>query len=106
MKRASNTTRSDNGRFQKPFIDISKYFNRKYTFKYENNVPKAAFSVEKWSIPSLQDKKKQLNEVKGLLNDFPLTEWSKHTKFRDPSSFIMRNLKQQFDPELLTQVHP
>lgn len=107
MKRSNNFKYNDNrNRFQKPFIDITKYFNRKYSFELQNawQVPSTAFSTKKWSISSLQEKKKKLNQVKEQLNPFPLQEWSKHTKHREPSSFVMRNLKQQADPELLTQV--
>lgn len=90
----------------KPFIDINKYFNKKFTFHWKNDwqLPTKAFIAKKWSISSLQDKKRKLNEVKSQLNVFPLPEWSKYTKQRDPSSFIMGYLKQQFKPELLTQV--
>lgn len=105
MKRANNCTENDNTKFQRPYIDINKYFNKKYKFKQSGSweVPHSAFKSEKWFIPTLQDKKKQLNEVKGRLNSFPLDEWSKHTKHRDPSSFIIKYLRH-FNPELLTQV--
>lgn len=88
------------------YIDVNKYFNKKYTFHYDDKwqLPKRAFMVNKWSVPSLQDKKVKLNGVKGQLNGFPLLEWSNYTKQRDPSGFIIKYLKQQFNPELLTQV--
>lgn len=85
---------------------ISDLFDKKYSF--ENNkiyeLPSDPFTCEKWSISTQQDKKTELNSVKSRLNCFNLEEWSKHTKTRDPSSFIVRFIKKQFDPELLTQV--
>lgn len=91
----------------RPFIDINKYFNKKYTFHWDDTwqLPERAFTAKKWSNSGLQDKKKKLNGVKSQLSEFPLLEWSSYTKQRDASGFIMRHLKQQFDPELLTQVY-
>lgn len=88
------------------FIDIEGYFNKKYVFDKNNHwrMPDKVFVADKWMVSSLQDKKKKLNEVKGQLNQFPLTEWSKHTNARDHSRFIKTYVRQVFHPELLTQV--
>lgn len=107
MKRTKNNYYNNNRRkIQRPYIDISKQFDKKYAFKSDNTwkIPETAFSAEPWSIPSLQEKKQKLNAVKSLLDPFPREEWSKHTKQRDPSSWVIRFLRQRFEPELLTQV--
>ncbi|CAH0553482.1 unnamed protein product [Brassicogethes aeneus] len=85
--------------------DIKRLFNKTYRFSKNEDwvIPKVVFSCSKWTIPSLQLSKEELNETKGLLNGVNLEAWSNHTKSRDPSSFIIQRLKQNINPELLTQ---
>ncbi|XP_015839665.1 cap-specific mRNA (nucleoside-2'-O-)-methyltransferase 2 isoform X2 [Tribolium castaneum] len=84
---------------------IRHLFDKKIDFA--NNatfeLPTEAFVLPKWSIPSFQNDKAELNRTKSLLNQFNLEEWSRHTKHRDPSSYITRFVKQKFHPELVTQ---
>lgn len=106
MKRSVPTYHTSDEDKQKLGVNIDKYFAKKYDFKaFEGFVlPDVAFVADKWSIKRLCDKKQLLNNVKGQLNAFSLSEWSKHTKFRDPSSFIMKHLRTTYELELLTQV--
>lgn len=85
---------------------IRQLFDKKIDF--ENNdhfeLPDQVYTSPKWSIQSFQNGKDELNRTKSLLNQFDLEEWSRHTKHRDPSSYIIRFVKQKFHPELVTQV--
>lgn len=98
-----NNSEEKEGEFN---INIEGYFSRKYEFKSSESckLPDTAFVSNKWSIENLHVKKQMLNHVKAQLNSFSLLEWSKHTKFRDPSSLIIKYLKTAYEPELLTQV--
>lgn len=104
MRKSKKVALSHDG--SSPFVDVNKYFTRKYTFQFDSTwkLPERAFEAEKWSNPTFQDKKKKLNGVKSQLNKFPLQQWSSYTKERDASGFIMKYLRQHIDPELLTQV--
>lgn len=82
------------------------YFRKKYTFRSYHNykLPEDVFESERWTVPLLQDLKKELNDVKSLLNNYDLKIWSKHTAYRDPSSSIIKKIAETVKPELLTQV--
>lgn len=86
--------------------NYEEYFNKKYTFQISINyeLPQDIFDSPKWLVQELQDKKKQLNDVKSLLSKYKLKVWSKHTAYRDPSGFVMKKLSETVQPELLTQV--
>lgn len=88
------------------YFNVEDHFNKKFEIKSNSNwpIPQAAFSGAKQNIPDLLQKKKELNSVKGQLDAFPLEEWSKYTKSRDPSGLIIGTLKKHCKPELLTQV--
>lgn len=107
MKRSASKYQVNREDPQKFNINIDKYYSKKYEFKANEGftLPNVAFVANKWSIQKLHEKKQLLNDVKGQLNSFSLSEWSKHTKFRDPSSFIMKYLTTTYAPELLTQVY-
>ncbi|XP_063907109.1 cap-specific mRNA (nucleoside-2'-O-)-methyltransferase 2 [Zophobas morio] len=80
-------------------------FDKKIDFEKTEalELPQEAYGCSKWSLPSFQAEKENLNKTKSLLNQFDLEEWSRHTKHRDPSSYIIRFVKQKFQPELVTQ---
>lgn len=86
--------------------DIFGLFEKKFEFKPNETwiLPDNCFASKKWTIPLLQQRKLELNNVKGQLNEVPIDEWFKHTKLRDPSSFITPTLKKKFRAELVTQV--
>lgn len=89
-------------------IECEYYFKKVYRFRNSDKyiLPHTAFeSEEKWFVPTLQNKKVKLNEVKSLLGKYKLKVWSKHTAYRDPSGFVMKRLSQDVQPELLTQVN-
>ncbi|XP_045461206.1 cap-specific mRNA (nucleoside-2'-O-)-methyltransferase 2 [Harmonia axyridis] len=83
--------------------NVSVLFNKKFQFKSFTVIPQKIFEVPKWEVPNLQEKKINLNNVKAQLGRYNLEEWSKHTKHNDPSSFVIKFLKDQIEPELLTQ---
>ncbi|XP_044747042.1 cap-specific mRNA (nucleoside-2'-O-)-methyltransferase 2 [Coccinella septempunctata] len=83
--------------------NVSALFNKKFQFKSFADVPRKIFEVPKWDILLLQEKKIHLNNVKAQLGKYNLEEWSKHTRHNDPSSFVIRYLKDRIEPELLTQ---
>lgn len=82
------------------------YFQKKYTFTNceEYKLPERIFESERWTISHLKDLKKELNDVKSMLNKYDLKIWSKHTAFRDPSSSVIKKIAETIKPELLTQV--
>lgn len=82
------------------------YFRKKYTFRnyHQYELPEEIFESERWTVSHLQDMKKELNDVKSLLNKYDLSIWSKHTAYRDPSSAIIKKMAETVKPELLTQV--
>ncbi|KAK9880454.1 hypothetical protein WA026_011700 [Henosepilachna vigintioctopunctata] len=83
--------------------NVSQLFNKKFNFKKFTKIPKRIFESSKWSINTLQQKKIQLNNIKAQLGKYNLEEWSRHTKHNDPSSFVIKFLKQRVEPELVTQ---
>jgi cap2 methyltransferase len=87
---------------------IRHLFEKKINFENNENfaLPTEAYTCNKWSIPSFQSQKQELNNTKSLLNQFDLEEWSRHTRQRDYSSYVIRFVKQKFQAELVTQVEP
>ena len=60
---------------------------------------------EKWTESELMLMKEDLNATKGLLNDKPLEDWHRHTRFRNPASDVISRVRSRgANPELLTQV--
>ncbi|XP_025833984.1 cap-specific mRNA (nucleoside-2'-O-)-methyltransferase 2 [Agrilus planipennis] len=82
--------------------EVKRYFNKKFIFRGPWTLPQKAYQEHIVNIEDFLDMKNKLNEVKSQLNDLPLEEWSKFTKYRDPSGSVIRSLRQ-FEPEILTQ---
>ena len=60
---------------------------------------------KKWTDPKLATMKADLNATKGLLNEKPLKEWHRHTRFRNPAAGVLGRVRAEGgNPELLTQV--
>lgn len=59
--------------------------------------------TEDYKIESLQTLKLELNEVKSKLNDYPIEQWSAHTRKRNPSGEVAWRLKSHIDAEFVTQ---
>ncbi|CAG9858242.1 unnamed protein product [Phyllotreta striolata] len=80
-------------------------FNKIYFFKNHGqySLPNEVFVSQKWSVPELQTRKQELNNVKGLLGKYVLKEWSDFTSKRDRAGLVMRKLSEKIKPELLTQ---
>lgn len=68
-------------------------------------LPKAEsmFKDPPWSFDSLQKLKSDLNQVKSCLNDFNLHEWQNHTSEMNKAGFVIRNVRTNIKPELLTR---
>ena len=59
---------------------------------------------EKWTDAILASMRDDLNSTKALLNDMPLKEWHRHTRFRNPAADVIGRVRSAGDnPELLTQ---
>lgn len=88
--------------------EIKDYFNKRFNFKRDKTwvlpKPECMYNEKKWSIDKFHEMKDELNRVKSQLSQFNLTEWSQHTKRRDPAGYVFRELKRHIKPELLTQV--
>lgn len=82
------------------------YFKKRFTFRRNSEyyLPGEAFESAKWHIQDLQNKKKELNDVKSMLGKYKLKVWSKHTANRDPAGFVIKKVSATIHPELLTQV--
>ncbi|KAG5878276.1 hypothetical protein JTB14_025862 [Gonioctena quinquepunctata] len=80
-------------------------FKKIYIFKTSDlcTLPNTVFDSPKWAIPELQNKKHELNKVKGKLSKYKLKVWTKHTANRDRAGFVMKKLAESIKPELLTQ---
>lgn len=87
-------------------INIEEYFHRRFKLQFKEgwNIPQAIFVSEKWSVPSMQEKKKKLNSVKELLSNFDLAEWREYTKLRDASGLVVPSVKKVAKPEFVTIV--
>ena len=60
---------------------------------------------KKWVDSELSTMKADLNTTKGLLNEKPLKEWHRHTRFRNPAAGVLGRVRAEAEnPELLTQV--
>lgn len=55
------------------------------------------------TVPQLQWVKKELNNTKDKLNDYPLERWSKFTAKRDPSSAIAWFIRNEVKAEFVTK---
>ena len=66
---------------------------------------------EKWfptetttkSMKRFESMKTNLNNVKGLLNNYNLEKWHKHTKIQNPAGFVIGEVRKKASPELVTQ---
>ncbi|ENN72962.1 hypothetical protein HUJ04_004004 [Dendroctonus ponderosae] len=80
-------------------------FNKLFEFEKSADwkLPDNAFSAAHFEIPELQGMKRELNSVKGQLNQFDLHDWHSHTKNRFLAGFVLGRLKAKIKAELLTQ---
>lgn len=85
--------------------DEDPQFQKVFEFErtHEWRLPKSAFTAPHFHIQELQDMKRDLNHVKGKLNEFNLAEWTLHTQSRDVAGYVIGQLKRRIRPELLTQ---
>ncbi|XP_075168074.1 cap-specific mRNA (nucleoside-2'-O-)-methyltransferase 2-like [Haematobia irritans] len=58
--------------------------------------------TEYYQIDSLQQLKIKLNEVKSILNDYVIEEWSLHTRRKDPAGEVPWRLKSEIKAEFVT----
>lgn len=83
---------------------VKPYFNKFYDFKNNGwSLPSKVYVEDKWILQEMQQKKLLLNAVKTKLDNFDLSTWSLHTRKRDPSSAIIKAIRNNIQPELLTQ---
>lgn len=88
---------------------VKSFFNKKFQFRrpisklhWKLPMTDNLFDVNEpnRTVPQLQWIKRELNNTKDKLNDFPLDTWSKFTAKRDPSSaiawFIRNDVKAEF----------
>lgn len=95
---------------ENPCENVAEYFNKRFSFsriddKWLLSEPLIVYTHEKWKIEDFQQLKNELNSVKGKLSNFNLTDWSQHTRIRDPAGYVIREIKKNIKPELLTQVY-
>ena len=78
---------------------------RKPGFKLPNTSRWFQKSNKNWDDAKLVSMKADLNKIKSLLNEKPLIEWHRHTRFRNPAADVISRIREVGEnPELLTQV--
>ena len=55
------------------------------------------------NLERFQELKNKLNSVKGLLNNYPLEKWHRHTRNQNPAGFVISAVRKRANPELVTQ---
>ncbi|XP_017893348.1 cap-specific mRNA (nucleoside-2'-O-)-methyltransferase 2 [Ceratina calcarata] len=89
------------------FERVTQLFNKRFTLVNNElySLPKlnSIFKYPLWSVPELQELKKELNGVKNCLNNYDLDKWQLHTKLRNSAKNVIPRLKSNIQPELLTQ---
>ncbi|XP_075226562.1 cap-specific mRNA (nucleoside-2'-O-)-methyltransferase 2-like isoform X2 [Lycorma delicatula] len=85
---------------------VDKYFLKIFEFTdYSGQLPQKSkfFTEEKWKVEGLQDLKVHLNETKSLLDDYNLNSWHQHTKKVNVAAEVMRHVRKNIKPDMLTQ---
>ena len=86
---------------------IQRLFNKKREIVNSGNFKlphlDTLFTEAPWSIDVLQNMKSELNKTKSQLNDCSLFEWNFHTRQRNNAADVHWRLKQEVQPEFLTQ---
>lgn len=80
-------------------------FQKKYKFTRSPDwtlPPVNELFNEFYQFDELQQLKHELNAVKSMLNDYPIEEWTKHTKKKDPCGEITFKLKINIKAEFVT----
>ena len=89
-------------------IATEKFFDKNYRL---SSSPLKLPEREKW-FPKIttteydkrfESMKTNLNNVKGLLNNYNLEKWHKHTKNQNPAGFVIGEVRKKANPELVTQ---
>lgn len=84
--------------------DIDELFKRQFDFKKECDwtLPLNIEESDLWKIHSLTALKKDLNNIKSLLNDKG-QDWHEHTANINKASYVIKFIKEKIQPEILTQ---
>lgn len=86
---------------------VGSLFKKQHKLVYDPQwdlpCPTECFVRTPWQIKKLQKIKDHLNKTKNKLNNLDLDEWSAHTRKRNPSGNINKMLRDQINPEFLTQ---
>ncbi|KAK7789826.1 hypothetical protein R5R35_007358 [Gryllus longicercus] len=88
--------------------EITRLFEKKFSFSKNSaswclpNVD-LMFVNDIWKVMKLQTIKEELNNAKSQLNDFDLEDWHRHTNFTNKAGDILWKLRNEFEPEFVTQ---
>lgn len=84
-----------------------KLFEKKFTFKKHKNwiLPgnNYLYTSKCYQFDNFQELKIHLNNCKSKLNDNPTTEWSQHTRRRNPAGDIPYKTRVEMGGEFVTQ---
>ncbi|CAK9815631.1 Cap-specific mRNA (nucleoside-2'-O-)-methyltransferase 2 [Anthophora plagiata] len=86
---------------------VNKLFSKRFLIvnneSYLLPEPTTMFKDYLWKIDELQKLKDELNSIKACLNNYDLREWQLHTNLRNSAKDVMIHLRNNIQPELLTQ---
>ncbi|CAH1786863.1 unnamed protein product [Owenia fusiformis] len=90
--------------------EVDALFDIKYTYERQNAgtswvLPTVGtmFTKPAWNDPTLQNQKKELNDVKEKLSDQNLPDWNSHTRASNLSGNCMFIVRRYKHPEMCTQ---
>lgn len=87
---------------------VDELFDKKFSFQNDGkwSLPlnrKDYFVPSSIVNPQLQSLKNHMNDIKLKLNDKNIGQWDIHTKNRNPAQNIVTLVRQEADPEFVTQ---
>uniref|UniRef100_A0A182JZC2 Cap-specific mRNA (nucleoside-2'-O-)-methyltransferase 2 n=1 Tax=Anopheles christyi TaxID=43041 RepID=A0A182JZC2_9DIPT len=93
---------------EKIYHEAAVQFEKKFQFQSlpeKTPLPplETLYSGPSYVVPSLEDQKRRLNEVKNRLNDFEISDWHQHTRKRSSLLPILNELRYRIKAEFVTQ---
>ncbi|XP_046739666.1 cap-specific mRNA (nucleoside-2'-O-)-methyltransferase 2 [Diprion similis] len=96
--------RSRNDKAYEPLVE--SLFKKQFLIENDKFIipkPETMFTDNPWDITKLQILKRELNDIKNKLNDYDIAKWHQHTRRRNRAGDVQWRLRNEIDPEFLTQ---
>ncbi|KAG8182338.1 hypothetical protein JTE90_028182 [Oedothorax gibbosus] len=88
------------------YSSLDVFFEKKFSFEKENcwTLPPLSdiLVADLWTSETLQGLKSELNSAKSVLNDKG-EQWHEHTSNINKAKLVIKSIKQQINPDILTQ---